>query len=132
MVIDTSALLAILLQEPDAPQLALAIRAAQVRLVSAVSALEAAIVIDARKGAPGGRDLDLLFHRGSVELVAFTAEQFEVARRAYREFGKGFHPAALNFGDCCAYALSKISGEPLLAKGNDFPGTDCQLASISE
>ena len=129
MVVDTSALIAILLQEPEAHTFAVALRNASVRLVSAVSALEASIVIEARKGPSGGRDLDLLLHRANAELVAFTAEQFEIARNAYRRYGKGLHPAGLNFGDCCAYALAKVSGEPLLAKGADFPKTDVALIS---
>jgi len=129
MVVDTSALIAILLQEPEAHTFAVALQNASVRLVSAVSALEASIVIEARKGPSGGRDLDLLLHRANAELVAFTAEQSEIARNAYRKYGKGLHPAGLNFGDCCAYALAKVSGEPLLAKGADFPKTDVALVS---
>ena len=128
MVIDTSAVIAILLGEPEAQVFAEAIRDSAVRLVSAVSALEASIVIETRKGPAGGRDLDLFLHRANAEVVPFTAEQFEVARNAYRKFGKGIHPAGLNFGDCCAYALARVSGEPLLAKGTDFPRTDITLA----
>lgn len=129
MVIEASALLAILFQEPEAHAFALAIRNAPVRLLSAVSALEASIVLETRKGPSGGRDLDLLLHRGKTEVVPFTAEQLEVARHAYRQYGKSRHPAGLNFGDCCAYALAKVSGEPLLAKGADFPQTDIALVA---
>lgn len=128
MVIDTSAWIAILQQEPEAEAYAAAIENDPVRLLSAVSALETAIVIETRKGAAGGRALDLLLHRANAEIVPFTAEQFEVARDAYRKFGKGRHPAALNFGDCCAYALTRISGEKLLAKGDDFSRTDATMA----
>jgi ribonuclease VapC len=128
MVIDTSAVIAILLGEPEAQVFAEAIRDSAVRLISAVSALEASIVIETRKGPSGGRDLDLLLHRANAEVIPFTAEQFEVARNAYRKYGKGIHPAGLNFGDCCTYALARVSGEPLLAKGSDFPRTDVTLA----
>ncbi len=127
MVIDTSALIAILQQEPEAARFAKAINEAPVRLLSAVSALEASVVIESRKGTIGGRDLDLLLHRARVDIVAFGAEQFETARAAYRRYGKGIHPAGLNLGDCCAYALAQISGEALLAKGDDFPRTDLRM-----
>ncbi len=131
MVIDSSALVAILQQEPEAGNLALCMAGDPVRLVSAVSALEAAVVMESRKGPVGGRDLDLLLHASKAEIVAFTDEQFEAARIAYRRFGKGRHPAGLNLGDCCSYALSQVSGEQLLAKGLDFPQTDVRLASYS-
>jgi ribonuclease VapC len=101
-----------------------------VRLVSSVSALETAIVIESRKGPSGGRDFDLLLHEAKAEVVPFTVEQFEIARGAYRKFGKGRHPAALNYGDCCAYALARVSGEALLSKGNDFPQTGIRLTSL--
>jgi ribonuclease VapC len=78
----------------------------------------------------GGRDLDLLLHEAKAAVVPFTVEQSEIARGAYRKFGKGRHPAALNFGDCCTYALAKVSGEALLCKGNDFPQTDIRLTSL--
>src|SRR5690348_5442037 len=103
MVIDTSALIAILQQEPDAEAFTIAIRNDPVRLLSAVSALEAAVVIESRKGQAGGRDLDLLLHRANAEIVPFNREQFELARKAYRTYGKGIYRAALNLGDCCAY-----------------------------
>ena len=82
------------------------------------------MVVEARKGDSGGRELDLLLHRAEIEIVTFTADHFEMARHAWRKFGKGNHPAGLNFCDCCSYAISKISGEPLLFKGNDFSRTD--------
>jgi ribonuclease VapC len=127
MVIDTSALIAILQQEPEAEAFAGAIRNDPVRLLSAVSALEAAIVMECRKGPAGGRALDLLLHRSVTEVVPFTAEQSQAARNAYRKFGRGNHAAALNFGDCCVYALAQVSGERLLAKGNDFAQTGIPL-----
>lgn len=124
MVVDSSALIAILLGEPDADVFAEAIANAPKRLVSAFSALETSTVIESKKGDPGGRELDLLLHKGRIEIVPINDEQFEIARRAWREFGKGRHPAGLNIGDCCSYALSKYSGEPLLFKGDDFSKTD--------
>jgi ribonuclease VapC len=124
MVIDSSAVLAILLAEPEQERFLQAIGAAPVRLISSVNALESSMVIENRKGKTGGRELDLLLHRSGVEVVASTAEHYEVARDAWRRFGKGNHPASLNIGDCFAYALSQVSGEPLLFKGNDFSQTD--------
>ncbi|MDW7712525.1 MAG: type II toxin-antitoxin system VapC family toxin [Deferrisomatales bacterium] len=124
MVIDTSALTAVLLGEPEAEGLAEAIAADPRRLLSAVSALETGIVIEARKGEQGGRELDLLLHRIGAQVVALDERQAGVARAAWRRFGKGRHPAALNIGDCCAYALAHLSAEPLLFKGGDFSETD--------
>lgn len=128
MILDTSALIAILCDEWEAPLFEEAIEADPVRLLSAASLLEAAIVIEARFGPPGGRELDLLLHAADVEVVAVNREQAEVARDAWRRFGKGRSPAALNYGDCFAYALSKVTGEPLLFKGEDFPRTDARPA----
>lgn len=128
MVIDTSAVLAILLQEPDAEYYAQAISEDPKHLMSAFSFLEASVVITARKGPAAGHELDLLIYRARIEVVSFNAEQAEVAREAWRRYGKGRHPAALNLGDCCSYALSQISGEPLLYKGSDFSKTDLRRA----
>jgi len=130
MVIDTSAIVAILLREPEVEAFAALIEAAPSRLLSAASLLEATMVIEARKGAEGGRDLDLLIYRGEIEIVAVDREQAEVARVAWRRFGKGRHPAALNYGDCFAYALAKVSGAPLLFKGGDFSLTDIETVSL--
>jgi len=126
MVIDTSALIAILLLEPEATAFAAAIGEAPKRLISVLSALETGIVIEAKKGEPGGREFDLLLHRARIEIVSMNAEQFEIARIAWRNYGKGNHPAGLNIGDCCSYALAKYAGEPLLFKGDDFSKTDIQ------
>jgi ribonuclease VapC len=128
MIIDTSALVAILLGEPEAEAFALAIAGDSKRLISAFTALETGIVIEAKKGEAGGRELDLLLHQAKIELVPLTAEQFEIARIAWRKYGKGQHPAGLNIGDCCSYALAKCAGEPLLFKGNDFSQTDVNTA----
>jgi len=125
MVIETSALVSMLTDEPEAQRFEAAVAADPVRLMSTASYLEAAIVIEQRFGEPGGRELDLWLHRAGVDLVGVDADQAEVARSAYRRFGKGRDPAAgLNYGDCFAYALAKVSGEPLLFKGDDFGHTD--------
>ena len=124
MVIDSSASVAILLGEPEAAQLAQAISSDPKRLISAFTLPETAIVIEAKKGEAGGRDLDLLIHRAKIEAVPLTSGHVELARSAWRKYGKGRHPASLNIGDCCSYALSTYSGEPLLFKGKDFPLTD--------
>ena len=127
MVLDTSALLAVLLNESDAPQFRLAIEADHVRLVSAATVVETGIVIEARVGDAGGRELDLLLQKAAIEVVAVNAEQSELARHAYRHFGKGHHPAGLNYGDCFSYALAHATGERLLCKGGDFEKTDVPI-----
>jgi ribonuclease VapC len=124
MVIDSSAVMAILLAEPEAETMANAIGQDPKRLMSAVNALESGIVIEAKKGESGGREFDLLLHHAGIEIVPMTPEQYVLARSAWRTFGKGRHPAGLNMGDCCACALAKHSGEPLLFKGDDFGRTD--------
>lgn len=127
-MIDTSALVAILRGEPEAETFARAIDADPTRLLSAVSALEAAIVIEARKGPSGGRELDLLLHKAGIDIVPLLPEHVALAREAYTRFGEGRHAAGLNLGDCCAYALARYSGEPLLFKGEDFTRTDVPVA----
>ncbi len=131
MVLDTSALIAILLGEPEAPALAEAIANDPKRLLSAFSALETAIVIEAKKGPSGGREFDLLLHKAAIDVLAMNADQVQLAREAYVRFGKGRHAAGLNLGDCCAYALARYSGEPLLFKGDDFSKTDVPIASYA-
>lgn len=128
MVIDTSAVLAILLNEPERDAVIDALAQDPVRLMSAVNALEGAIVIEARKRGAGGREYDLLLHQANVDIVPFTRDHMEEARSAWRRFGKGNHPASLNFCDCCAYAASRLSGERLLFKGEDFQKTDVSPA----
>jgi len=93
-------------------------------MASWLSHRHTAIVIEAKKGEAGGIELDLLVHRARIEIVAMSKEQVELARAAWRHYGKGNHPAGLKIGDCCAYALAKYSGEPLLFKGGDFALTD--------
>jgi ribonuclease VapC len=124
MVIDTSALVAMLNDEPEADRFEAAVEADRVRLMSAASYLETAIVIETRFGEPGGRELDLWLHRAAVDLVSVDADQANIARVAYRRYGKGRHRAGLNYGDCFSYALAKVSGQPLLFKGDDFAQTD--------
>ncbi len=130
MVIDTSAVMAILLGEPEAEPFAVAIEVDPTRLISAVTAFESALVIETRKGPAGGREYDLLMHRERIEVVPFTAEKLDVARYAWRRFGKGRHAAGLNFGDCFSYTLASTSGEPLLFKGDDFGLTDVRTVSL--
>lgn len=124
MVLDTSSILAMLLGEPEAATFTEKLIHDTKRLLSAGTALELMIVIEARKGELGGRELDLFLHRAKIDIVPFDAEQVEIAREAWRRYGKSNHPAGLNYGDCFAYALAKMSGEPLLFKGNDFNQTD--------
>ena len=130
MVLHTSAMLAVLLNEPDADAFRRAIEADSVRLLSTANLVETAIVIEARVGEAGGRELDLLVHKAAIEVVAVDAGQADLARHAYRQFGKGRHAAGLNYGDCFAYALSLSAGEPLLFKGDDFSKTDVSVASL--
>lgn len=124
MVIDTSAVLAILELEPEAERFAQMIEDADTRLISAVSVLEAGIITEARKGHQGADELDMFLQQADVTIYDFDAEQSAVARDAYRRFGKGSHDARLNFGDCATYALARLTGEPLLFKGDDFGHTD--------
>jgi ribonuclease VapC len=124
MVIDTSALLAILRDEPERRAFNEAIEAADSRLMSTATFVEVSIVIESRYGAEGLRDLDQFVDQAGIELVALDVEQAKMARRAFGRFGKGRHPAGLNYGDCFAYALAMVLGEPLLFKGEDFQQTD--------
>jgi ribonuclease VapC len=124
MVLDTSALVALLLDEPEAESYRAALDDDASRFVSAATLLESAIVIEAKKGEAGGRELDLLLHRADIVVVPVDAEHVAEARRAWRRFGRGRHAAGLNFGDVFAYALARVSGEPLLFKGDDFAKTD--------
>ena len=128
MIVDSSALLAILFSEPDARRHAGAIMAASPCRMSVANVLEASIVVERRGGDTAAHELDTLLESAGIELVPVTVEHLEAARRAWRRFGKGNHPAALNFGDCFAYALAKATGEPLLFKGEDFAQTDIEVA----
>ena len=125
MIIDTSALIAILRDEPEAAACARAIEAASRRLVSAANFLEAAIVIDGSRDPVASRRFDDLLREAQLVIEPVTESQARIAREAHRDFGRGSgHPARLNFGDCFAYALARLTGEPLLFKGTDFANTD--------
>ena len=128
MVIDTSAIIAILNLEPEATILADAIASDSVRLMSMGTALELSIIVRARKEEAGIRELDFFLYKAAINLVNFDENQLKIARYAFEHYGKGRNPASLNFGDCFAYALSKTSGQPLLFKGNDFNQTDVTVA----
>lgn len=130
MIIDTSAVLAILRAEPEARSCAGAIEGATVRRISAGSFLETAIVIDSSRDPIASRRLDDFLQAASIAIEPVTSEQASIGREAYRDFGKGSgHPAQLNYGDCFAYALARVTGEPLLFKGNDFIHTDVAPAA---
>ena len=131
MVIVGSAIIAVLLDEANAAGIARAIEASSQRLLSAANLLEASIVIESRKGEAGGRELDLLIYRAAIEIVAVDQDQAELARIAWRRFGKGHHPARLNYGDCLAYALAKAHQLPLLFHGDDFSRTDINIVPRS-
>lgn len=131
MVIDTSALFAMLTDEPDAEAYEAAVEVDPVRLMSTATFVEAAIVIESRYGESGGRELDLWIHRAGLDLAAVSREQAELARDAYRRYGRGQHPAGLNYGDCFSYALAATTGEPLLCKGDDFTRTDIRIVATS-
>ncbi len=127
MVIDTSAVIAIFLEEPTAERLSRATRAAPTRRISAASVVEAGIVVQGRFGDTGEAKLDRLLGHLEVEVVPFTERHAELARSAFRRFGKGRHPAGLNFGDCFSYALARALDEPLLFVGDDFSHTDVEV-----
>lgn len=132
MVIDSSALIAILSDENDTPALASAIALAVSRRISAATLLETAIVIEARHGQAGGDKLDEFIQTAQISIEAVTVGQIDIARDAFRRYGKGRgHAAGLNFGDCFSYALAKEMNEPLLFKGEDFRSTDVVVAAIS-
>jgi ribonuclease VapC len=128
VIIDTSALLAILLLEPEARRILNSIKAADRRVISAATLVEAGIVAESRGGEQGARDLDAALARLKVDVAPLTVSHAMHARRAFRRYGKGRHAAGLNLGDCFAYALAKATGDPLLFKGDDFSKTDIAIA----
>ncbi|MBR9990241.1 MAG: type II toxin-antitoxin system VapC family toxin [Gemmatimonadetes bacterium] len=128
MVIDTSAVIAYLEREPEADRIEQRLLEADRLSISTATVVECGIVIEARRGDAGGRELDLLLHRLGVELVTVDERQTEIARSAWRRFGKGRHAAALNFGDCFSYALAQSTGQELLYIGDDFSLTDIRSA----
>ncbi|MDE0048079.1 MAG: type II toxin-antitoxin system VapC family toxin [bacterium] len=131
MIVDSSALLAVLNREPDCERLETAIQTAASCQMSMANILETSIVVESRGGAEAGHELDAFLERAAIEPVPVTITQLEAARRAWRQYGKGRHPAGLNFGDCFAYALARTTGEPLLYKGDDFARTDIPAAISS-
>ena len=128
MILDTSAVLAILFGEEEADQFDVAIASAERRRMSAGNLLETAIVLEGRRGAAAEHELDSYLRVAEIDVVPVTVAHAQAARRAWRRFGKGNHPAGLNYGDCFAYALAEASGEPLLFKGGDFALTDIEAA----
>jgi ribonuclease VapC len=131
MVLDTSALLAILQNEPERRKFNEAIETAETRSLSTASFVECSMILESNYGADGVRDLDLFIAKAQVSLVAVDEEQADLARRAFRKYGKGRHPAGLNFGDCFSYALARALDEPLLFKRNDFSQTDIEYHPAS-
>jgi ribonuclease VapC len=128
MILDTSALAAILFGEPEAAGFAKLIHDADSCLISAGNFLELCIVVEAQLGPEASRQCDMFLQRAGIVIEPVTVEQAHLARQAFLDFGTGRHPAALNFGDCFAYALAKVTGEPLLFKGEDFKKTDLTAA----
>lgn len=129
MVIDSSAAVAILQEEPETTGFLALIETAPTRLMSAANYLEAAIIIEDRFGYDGIRDLKLFLAEAGIDIEPVTFVQAETAREAYRAYGRGNHSVGLNYGDCFAYALAKTTSEPLLFKGDDFAQTDIQIAA---
>ena len=127
MVIDSSAIAAIFLGEPERGNFLALILQNETRQISAASVLEVGIVLESKRGESAGREFDLFVVKVNLEVVPVTAEQVEIARSAWRKYGKGRHRAALNFGDCFTYALAKIVDEPILANGHEFSLTDAQV-----
>lgn len=124
MIVDTSAVVAILLSETDAQRFLSPIEAAEIVRMSAANFVEAAIVAESQGGVLGGRHFDAFIRRAGIVIETVTEEQAHIARQAFLDYGKGRHKAGLNFGDCFAYALARATGEPLLFKGGDFRMTD--------
>jgi ribonuclease VapC len=128
LILDTSAILAIVFREPEQEEFLRKIGAASTVGVGAPTLVETTIVLVARLGEQGRRLLSLLVERGGIVVVSFDPPHSQLATEAWLRFGKGRHPAALNFGDCLAYATARLAGRPLLCKGDDFSKTDLALA----
>ena len=131
MVIDTSALVAILQDEPERRVFNEAIESAETRSISTASFVETSIIIESRYGPDGTRALELFISKSQIALISVDTDQAYLARNAFRQYGKGRHPAGLNFGDCFSYALAKALDEPLLYKGDDFTRTDIVAYAIN-
>jgi len=130
MVLDTSALVAVLFGEPERDRFIAVLADAADPLISSATLLEASIVLQAKTGADGVADLDDLLAAAAVRCVALDSAQASLARDAFARYGKGRAPAGLNFGDCCSYALARTTGRPLLFKGGDFSQTDINAALV--
>lgn len=128
MILDSSAVVALILREPESERVLARIREAPRVAIGVATLLEAGIVLSSRLGEDARGRLARLLQEGGITVLPVTDAQYGVAMDAWLQYGKGRHPAALNFGDCLAYALATVSGEPLLCVGNDFPQTDCLLA----
>lgn len=128
VVVDSSALVALVLEEDDATRILRALHDTELRQISAFTLLETSLVVMSRKGPAGQAIFEALVERLRLDVVAMDREHAQVARQGWIRFGKGRHPAGLNIGDCCSYALAYLSGLPLLCKGDDFPKTDLSLA----
>jgi ribonuclease VapC len=128
MILDTSALMAILFREPEAEHFTRLIHSTTNNRISAGTCLELALVLERQAGLEADRQREMFFRRAGITIEAFTEDQLLIARQAFHDFGKGRHPAGLNFGDCFAYALARYMGEPLLFKGDDFRRTDIMPA----
>lgn len=129
MVLDTSAIVTVLQAEPEAERLVAALEAVVTRRISAATLVETGIVMQARYGDPGAREVDVFIDKLGVDVLTVTAAHAALARDAYRRFGKGHHRARLNYGDCFTYALAMALQEPLLFVGDDFSHTDVQVAA---
>lgn len=129
MIVDTSVLAAILFDEPDAAHYTRLIHDADRCRISAATFVELSLVVESQMGTDGLHQADMFLRRAGVVMEPVTADQAYVARQAFHDYGKGRHPAGLNLGDCFAYALAKITGEPLLFKGDDFRKTDIVAAA---
>jgi ribonuclease VapC len=132
MIVDASAIIAILRDENDGPALARTLEQAPVRRISAATYVEAAVVTDRNRDPVLSRRFDDLLRDSAIAIEPVTAEQAKIAREAYRDFGKGRHRAGLNFGDCFAYALARVTGEPLLFKGDNFRHTDIEACELGQ
>ena len=130
MVIDTSAIVAILQREPECRNFIEVIEGADTTRMSVATFVECSIVIDSRFGSEGLRDLDRLIDRTGIEIIAVDREQGQLVRSAFSRFGKGRHRAGLNYGDCFSYAAAISSGQPLLCKGEDFIHTDVSIVDL--
>jgi ribonuclease VapC len=124
MVIDTSVIVSIMLEEEGSEEFLLKLGEADSRKISAISYMEASMVLITKRGEGVEKILDTMLAEGQIAIVPVSVVQAQIAREAFRRFGKGRHPAGLNFGDCFSYALAKHTGEPLLFKGDDFRRTD--------